>query len=305
MRIPVTGQGAPPAVRADDAVVSVQKGLETFGYNYPADMTSTALLVGVGNIFFPTELPSDIDRMPDVGQATKRLFGQTIRPALEKARRASPQTIHELAIQVGRMTGVLITRSRLGLSMPFSIVGESLSADGVNVPVHFGEKPKVIDFGVGLSGLVAHAQRLRKGTYRLVAVQQNETVSAASAGVLEALGVPRQNVELCSEGMGPAAKRLSLGETPTEADLVIASRVHMAGVELQTAIAATPLLLREGGVLLARGPVKYAAGYDYAKVLAQIQKARALQVLRSKVQTITTSKGSRQTVSTIVAQKNR
>lgn len=295
---------APSSPSSHEASQKVENSLVQYGYNHPPDMTKTALLVGIGNIFFPTEFPSDTARMPNVGPATKQLFAKTIRPALEKAVRTTSQETEVLARQVGQMTGALILGGKVGLSTPFTMTAESISADGVRSALYFEGDANVIDFGMGLSGLVAHADQLKKGKYAVMAIQENPVVTAALTGAAEALGIPMSRMQMLDEGMGRAASRLSLAEASDRADLVIASRVHMAGTQLREAIAKTPLLLRKGGVILARGPVKYPAGYDYGKVLAQLKKTPTLRVLNAKTQTIVTGKGNRETIGTIVAQKN-
>lgn len=281
----------------------VENSLVQYGYNHPPDMTKTALLVGIGNIFFPTEFPSDTARMPDVGPATKQLFAKTIRPALERVVRTTPQEAEVLARQVGQMTGALIIRGNVGLSMPFTMGAESIGADGVQSALHFGDDAKVVDFGMGLSGLAAHADQLKKGTYTLMAVQENPIVTAALMGAAEALGVNTSRMEVHHEGMERVANRLALSEVATEADLIIASRVHMAGRQLHSVIVRTPLLLKSGGLLLARGPLRFPAGYDYAKVLAQLEKMSSVQIVNKIASTRRGPSGAKESNITIIAKK--
>lgn len=281
----------------------VEESLAPFGYTRPTDLTNTALVVGIGNLFFPSEFPTDAARMPDVGFATKLLFVKTICPNIEKARRINPKSLKGLARHVGQLVGSLYLSSKINVSSPFSISANGLTTDGITEPFQLSKNATVIDFGMGLSGLVAHKDQLKRRNYNVLAVQENMVVATALQGVIDSLGIPDDTIEIADDGMERASSRLVLDATPRAADFVIASRVHGAGLQLRSAVAKAPLLLRRGGIVLARGPSRYAAGYDYTKVLQQMQKTQTLQIIHRAVSKRTTPTGAQETNLTIVARK--
>jgi hypothetical protein len=131
---------------------------------------------------------------------------------------------------------------------------------------------------MGVNGLVSHMGQIRKGAYTVIGVHRSTAEVAVLRGFSEYQQIDLQALEINSLGINKTLSRISEGSTDERADLLVASRVHMAGRELRTGMQQAGSVLREGGLVIARGPNHYNQGVGYTDILNVIKRNPELRV---------------------------
>ena len=270
--------------------------LQACGFDVPSDITVRALISGIGKAFIPGELPP-AEQLSDVSLATRRYFGTTVQPSLRRASRLGDQNTEALAYQVGRLIGT-------GNAVPHPGVTFSdnqLFADGYVIP-YAVESGTVLEYGLGLNGLFAHVANLKANRYHVTGIHKSSAEVTVLRGLAAAQGVKESSITLLDKGVSHQVTAI-LKSAALDADLIIASRVHQAGSDLRPGLVNASKLLRHGGLLVARGPRRFAAGIGYDQIAKILDFATDMHVSLNQEFAIKTSPGQSELNRLIIAEK--
>ncbi len=248
-----------------------------YGFTLLDDITDAALVTGVAGAFAPDDLGPEC-AIPDVSLQTQRYFGNTVRPRLIRDMEAGNQKALQLVHQFGRFLGVAYQGGVVGVqgSRDLFITDTHIVIDGIEQPYTL-EAKQIADFGMSFAGIVAHLQNVRAERYKVLGLQEMLGQAALLQGVALQRGIARDRLQVYSGGIQANIDKIE----PHGLDVIIASRVHSAGKDLVFGIERAAMLLRSGGVLVARGPRYYeASGYD--RVFGIIRDDPAMRILENR-----------------------
>jgi hypothetical protein len=273
-----------------------------YGFVQPKDITIAAFICGVGGAFITEELPP-AQHLPDIGPTTKRYFGNEVQPTLiEDARRGEAKAL-DLAHQVGRLisaahiSGMMQTEKPL----PFDMVSGTVLVDGRQVEYEPAAQT-VVDYGMGMVGLITHLKNVKSNQYALTGIQKTRGEAKALQGMVDH---HKQSdvVGVLSGGITKNAAMLIGNNGEGIIDVVVASRVHSAGDDLENGIKLGSQLLHKGGLLVARGPRRYDHGTDYDRIHDIIKRDPKLAIEVNHAYTRTSHSRSVEPNRAIVARK--
>jgi hypothetical protein len=247
------------------------------GFERPPELTATALLMGTCKAFVPDQMPSAYT-LKDLTPRSQQYFANVVQPDLAYgARRQNPQTL-ALAHQAGRAFGSAgLSGEIITFNPPLELGPQEIEADGHRIPYSI-ETGQVIEYGMGINGLFTHLQNVQAGRYQVYGVHRGRSEVAVLQGICDYYGIAEDKVSLAYQGIARhVAEKLKTAKEP--ADLVVASRVHMAGRELRYGIDKSAGLLRTGGLLVARGPQVDEGGMGYNQVGRCIESNRKLKTM--------------------------
>jgi hypothetical protein len=154
-----------------------------YGYSLSADVSGTGLMSGVAGAFAPEEL-GPVRAIPNAGTRTQQYFGNEVRPQLTRDAEAGNPKALALAHQFGRLIGAANQTGRMTPEkpLPFEVTTEEIVADGVRQPYDV-ETGLVIDYGMGISGVIMHLENVRNERYEVLGVQKTLGEQALLRGV--------------------------------------------------------------------------------------------------------------------------
>jgi hypothetical protein len=239
-----------------DALYNPAVALSVLGYPF----LNTELMPARMN----DRLPSDFQRFAD----------RVLQPALKHGSRKGEDNVLNLGHAVGRLIGAAVEADLITtFERPIQITDTQILME------NFGFKPvipnalkEIQDWGMSITGLTAHTDNLKADpTYRVTAIQKEPGDTAVIQGYAEYNDIG-DNLTLISGGIARATAAMLKNESTPPSDLIIASRVHMAGTELRDGVIRGPRLLALGGVFIANGPTRYSKGFSYDKVRFEMQR---------------------------------
>ncbi|HSX07856.1 MAG TPA: hypothetical protein VLG11_03090 [Candidatus Saccharimonadales bacterium] len=185
--------------------------------------------------------------------------------------RQNPESPRPETIQLGRMYGRwLASATELGFykanaNNAISIGNDAITTKEGSAPLKVREG-NVIEYGMGINGLLTHRENLQNGAYRLVHIGKSPLENAMLDGIADFYSVDESQLVLEDAGItSVTSDLLRNGGCSNETDAIIASYVQMAD-DLPVGIRNAYDLLRPGGMLALRGP-KYdrtGTGYEQA-----------------------------------------
>lgn len=275
---------------------------EEHGFTIPHDLSMSGLLVGAGKVFLPDELPP-IQFMPNASPQTKQYFAREVQPELLRGIRAGEPRTMRLAYQIGRFIGAGVRNHRLMTIQPsINIQPQAIKVDGQHI-AHQMEAGNVVEYGMGINGLVGHYRNVRNEQYNVLAIQHTIGEVTALRGLANYVGLNDQQCAITEQGIPRTVDALLTNGHGGDVDMVIASRVHGAGADLRYGIANSSALLGQEGLLIARGPVRYSKGMGYDDVLNQVRKDSQLSLMHNYQFTLSQPTGGTEINRLIVAQK--
>jgi hypothetical protein len=247
------------------------------GLHAPSDITVASLAAGVMGAFMADEVgPASV--LPDISAASRQRFEKVIRPNLARGTQQGNEQALHVAHQAGRLVGAAVMAQRsVDVHPPLQLDGTSVNVDGIKVEYQV-QTGLVLEYGMGLNGLAAHLQNVKQGKYAVFGIQRDAGTATVLRGVTEFWKIPSDALRIVDGGIAKRTEQLINGKNRNTTDLLIASRVHGAGNDLKQGVAAVKDLLRTGGTFIARGPRRYSQGYDYDRVLGDMQREPSMQV---------------------------
>jgi hypothetical protein len=271
-------RSTPPVNPVGAEVEATLQAFVEYGFHRPADITASALMAGLGRPFLPQEMPP-AEHLPDVGFDTKQYFATVVQPELAHGIRQSDERTFKLAHHMGRVIGANgVDGPLMKFHPPLQIEDKVIKVDGHEVP-YAAENGCVIEYGMGLNGLFSHVKNARADRYHVYGIHRSRAEVTVIRGALEYMGLSEGQIHVVDRGIAKRVDELLKSREHTEADIVIASRVHGAGPELRHGLAKSVGLLRKDGLLVARGPQHYSKGFDYNSVASRIKTNRQFEVL--------------------------
>jgi hypothetical protein len=261
---------------------ATMEALAQAGLEAPSNISAAALAAGVIGAFMPDEV-GPASAIPDISASSRQRFQQVIRPNLARGTEQGNEQALHIAHQAGRLVGAAIMAQRvIDVHPPLSLNGKTVSVDGVNIE-HQVQTGLVVEYGMGLNGLAAHLRNVKQGKYAVFGIQRDAGTATVLQGVTDFWKIPSDALRIVDGGIARRAQQLIDGRNKNGTDLLIASRVHGAGNDLKQGVAAAKDLLRLGGTFIARGPRRYAQGYDYDRVLQDMEREPSMHVDHSRV----------------------
>jgi hypothetical protein len=250
---------------------------EACGFYISPDIAPPTVLSGLGHIFIPDQIAPP-QGLPDIGTFTKGSLKKKIQPAIVEGFKKSDERFFNLAHQVGRLTAAGAAENRIFVPLrELSISDKSVSTDGHSVDY---EADKVIEFGMGIAGVFSHIQNAKNGHYSVLGVHRSRSEVAVLGGIADFYGLNQSQMETTERGIPQVVNELTAGEERETAGLVIASRVHGAGRDLQIGVAYVSGLLQSGGLLVARGPKRVMKdNIGYNQLLSKVRRDRNMEIV--------------------------
>ena len=269
--------GGPKPSGEFDALVGAYKAC---GFDTSHIVTQGSFIHGLAEPFFPGQF-GPVQAIQGINNATRQYFGNEVRPTVKKLLREEDSRAYSLARAVGKFVAFSARSGLMNLGEPaMEITANTVELHGRSIPVNLGDTYKyVVDYGMGVIGLITHIKNLRSGLYNAIAVQKEAGEAIALSGIADHYGLPRGRFVPLFGGITNGINNLAGSGWQNTASLVIASRVHEAGVDLRNGIKRAPELLAQGGVLLARGPRRYTEGIGYDEVGNLIRRHPSLRVM--------------------------
>jgi|GEM_PF-1161845 len=272
--------GAKPKGDAEFDILS--DAFREYGFTEHPDFTKSALMAGVAGAFAPEEMPP-AERLPDLSLTTKQYFKNEVRPTLSK----DAESGSDQALDLARKTGAYI--SAYAMKHPafvlgqreFSIGDQTMSIDGHEQGYDI-QTGWIIDYGMGLSGLMNHMDRIREEKYSVVGLQKDAGETALLEGIAMHRKLDEQQLQIYAGGITRNAGEMVKNGSAGIADAIIASRVHSAGSDLEAGIDMSSQLLRPEGLLVARGPRRFAAGTDYDKLFKRVRQDPKMRIVTNR-----------------------
>jgi hypothetical protein len=272
----------------------------SYGFNVPPDTTRGAMLIAVGKVYTPTELPP-ISRNDEISDASKRYFEREVQSALQKALYMKQPKALELGQSLGRFAAAASEIGFVNLQEPLQVHDNRIVVDGKNIS-YAPQYGRIVDYGMGMNGLKAHLLNLQRGKYIVNAFLKDRAEVAVLTGFAEYFGISSNQLQL-SAGINAGIDALVAKGDSERIDLIVASRVHMASLALKYGISRSSTLLGEAGILIARGPRKFKDGFTYDQVARAIGSDKNLQIEVDDQYDSPTPVGTVETNRLIVARK--
>jgi hypothetical protein len=224
---------------------------------------SRKLIEAIGSTFLHEVAP--VQYMRGVTAEERRFIGNDLQPRFKKLLRQEDGGALTVAHQLGRLMGS-DGRNIVKVNHPVNVQKDKVVTDGVAVPFEI-KTGLVIEFGMGLAGLYSHIQNVKSGLYRVTGVHASKPETQLLKGIAEVNKVNGPNaISITDEGITKSINDLLSDPEATTADIVIASRVHPAGVHLASNLSKISKILRPGGLFVGRGPRRYKQGINYDQV---------------------------------------
>jgi hypothetical protein len=247
------------------------------GLEVPGDITGSTLLAGFGRAFLPGELPP-ASYLPDIGSATKQYLDRIAQPNLVRGAQRGDEKVFQLAHQIGRLMSVGYNSGQLmTLHPPLKINKSEISVDG-KITDFDPINGKVVEVGMGINGLASHLSNVRRGLYTVTGVHRSATEATLLRGFTEHQAIGEDALEITEDGIGKAFNSLSELSKEEKADLIVISRAHPAGRELRFGLMRVGSILRDSGIIVARGPKTYKQGMGYKDVFNVMNRNPSLNV---------------------------
>jgi hypothetical protein len=215
--------------------------------------------------------------------------------------------ILSLGRQVGRVLGSSAAMSARELSdSPVNIGDDVLEVDQKQVRhnISAADGPGlVIDMGMGINGMFWHAQNVKRERYVVAAIQRGAGEVAVLHGLRDYNNIPDARMSIYAGGIAANVDRILAAGDTEQADLLIASRVHMAGDDLRYGMNYSEELLRPGGLLVARGPRKAPGVIGYDEVLDIIEDDGDYDIISNYTFVTHSSQGDIEANRSFIAQK--
>jgi hypothetical protein len=260
------GENDPLDVELRDLVETYEK----MGFRVPKDISQVEFVYAVGAPLSPHEMPR-ASYLKTVSPKDQKYLLRKVQSELwQRVEQDRDAEVLDIAYQVGRVLGANGREGRLiQYAPPLAINRDIIEIDQKEVPHSIGAETKaglVVDYGMGINGLFAHIDNVRNSMYGVYAIQRGAGETAMLKGIVEYVGIT-DSVNVVDGGIAHRVDEVLAAGGAGQVDVVLASRVHMAGPELLHGIARGSELLRPDGPLIARGPRKdddeYGAiGYD-------------------------------------------
>lgn len=298
----------------DDAVAHELRdcigALSETPFKMPSEMDAESFLDGISYAFLPHQV-APAETLTVLTPDSRRYLSREVQPSLQHGAEVGVPEVRRIAWHVGRVIGAL-NSSRLMTGagqVPVVHIGENLfGGPSEGSPVVVNENSleadhsevdfqvrngQVIEFGLGMNGLYSHLNAIRGGRYRVLGIHHTAGEVALLEGVRDYNEVSPDDMQLVSSGIERSVDALALdereltyGEQWNRADLLVASRVHMAGEELMYGISRSSEVLRDDGLLVARGPSKAqvnkktsSEGVGYNEVLDTVEQDPEMEIL--------------------------
>jgi len=274
-----------------------------YGFRRPPELTQSSFMAGVGGAFLTTEMPPT-EMIPDLSPQSRNYFKNEVRPTLARQAEAGDTKALEVARKAGAFVSAYYLKHPEGIDgiKEFGIEDGVMNIDGITQPYSI-ETGWVVDYGIGLTGLINHIKGVRSERYGVIGLVKTQGEQAALRGLALHRGMSPDDMQIFAGGISSNVSGMLKNGSEGAADMVIASRVHMAGSELVSGVAMAPDLLRQEGLLVARGPRRYSAGADYDTLLRGVKNDRRMTVIADRTTARRTKHGTREDNRSFVARK--
>jgi hypothetical protein len=217
-----------------------------------------------GNAFAPSELgsPGNLRKIPETA---REYHHRSLHPRLRSYSERGDPAGMAIAHSVGRLAGACIDAELMNTHPPFIIMGSSVDiASNPAVKIRNHTITSVIEYGMGVNGLVVHKRNLRRGAYAVTALQKDKGEAELIRGVADFWGI-QDKLTVLDGGLKRAADLADDPAYANKASLILASHVHMAA-DLRQGLDAVPGLLSPDGALIALGSVDPTRPFNYNHV---------------------------------------
>jgi hypothetical protein len=251
--------------KLEQAFDEFRDAYEAHGFTVTNDMTKAALLFAAGQPYVPDQLPPAM-HLPDVDMDTKHYVSREVHPAIYTGLAKGSEATKALGWAAGRFIGATIEHNTvLNFQPPVEIADNLLLVGdhGVEYDIQSG---KVVEIGLGITGVAAHIDNVRKGRYSLAGITNSSSEVMLLDGISSYFDLTDD--ELMNDASGITACIQEMLETSAYAgqlDALIASRVQSAK-DLPVAMRNASALLRPGGLVVATGPRQHPRGTGYREV---------------------------------------
>jgi hypothetical protein len=273
------------------------------GFSLPPGLAPPDLLAGVGFPYLPNEFPP-AEFLSTMGPEARHYFSHVVQPDLLQALQEPKAKSLRLGHQIGRLIGANGSAGPLfSPQPPMEIRPEAIAVDGHVIPYEI-KTGRVIEYGMGVNGLFAHLQALKRRQHNVYGIQKTAAETAVLRGVADYHHLDRDRLVIADRGIAYRVQQLvRSARTQGLADIVVASRAHGAGEELLFGIAKAAQLLRVGGLLVARGPSQHILGSGYDAISHQISEDSGLRILLDHPYDLASSNGVPDPNRLVVAEK--
>lgn len=222
------------------------------GLIIPEGTERQALRAAVAYPFMPTESHDVID-LHGMSWKGKEYFNKTVHPLINGGIAAEDGQILGLGIATGRYLAAAVDAGTLNVDPPLHIGQDSVLVDSqlVNVELQGG---RVVEYGMGLNGLISHLGNLKDRRYTIAAITKNVGEAVLLDGVAEYFGVANAVINEAG-GIGLSLNDMLRADNEYRGgvNLLVVSRVCASSRELRQGILRASQLLAPDGVMIARG----------------------------------------------------
>lgn len=257
-----------------DELLTAVNMYQSIGFDLPSTISRNDFFSAVSYPFLANETPP-ADLLKSLTASEQTYFAEEVQPALGYGVEAQIPAAVAFAKQIGSVLGANGQEGSLCLfAPPVNIRPKVIEADQKQAihTIDSGDGPGlVIDYGMGANGIYTHLDNIKKERYAVAAIQLGLGEVAVLEGVRNYHGVTNEQMVISAGGITRQVDRILDGGGAGQADLIIASRVHMAGDDLRHGIEFSEDLLRPGGLLVARGPRQCPEYVGYDEVADMIE----------------------------------
>ncbi len=262
--------------------IAFQEAFEATDLRYPFGTKDVPelLIKGVAHPFLPDEPSPEALR----GELPDRMlddFEERLQVPLREGLRRNSRSLLRLGHGLGRLMAAHIHHGKLSIDPVLHISEDKLSVDEKSHDLTIAPDGTVVELGMGLGGMLSHVQNVKSRRYRLIGVTNKRAEAETLDGVASYFGLREDLLINEHAGIAPQLTDMLDSGYRGEVDVVVASRVHMAGTALLDGVRLAADLLRPGGLLVSRGPVKVSAGdTSYNQVTEAIRNEPGMRIIR-------------------------
>ncbi len=233
-------------------------------YQLPDTMPPIAFAKALAGPFAPDQLPT-IDTLHNLTPEKRNHLKFVQLELSDRINQGDPDVLR-LGHAAGRCLGALIDNHIFTPDVSVQIEPDSITVDGQSV-AFARQSGQSIELGMGIAGLATHLNDLRANPkHTLGGVVKNGAEVVLLEGAAEYHGVESQVV--VDTSLVDSVESMSRNYRYRHADIVISSNAHHAGEHLNRSMRMAPGLLRQGGVIIARGPATWneqgtESGYEH------------------------------------------
>lgn len=228
--------------------------------------------------YIPSELPS-IEELRGGAQG-KRLLRAYV-DTLNDGALAGDKECLDFGTRLGRVFAAAIDARMAMPDPPMEFLPGNIIVDGESIEYDTADK-LIVEYGLGFNGLVSHLHNLKAKQYTVAGICKDAAEVAFLSGLASYHEVELDSQLTLDYGLEACVNDMLNSSYAHHVDVVVASRVHMAGRSLRKCITKAPDLLHEGGILVARGPRESSIGIGYSAIAHHIRADSRLRVSRQQ-----------------------